>query len=71
MIEVSWSRADEVVTLLVWFRTEAGPRGKFRGVKLVYSLDVLRSGWAQLAAAIEEHGGSHGRAHVIPPGGEN
>ncbi len=70
MVEVSWSRADEGVTLLVFFR--ASPGGKFREVKLVFdSLERLRSGWPHLAAAIEDHGGSHGRAVVLPPGREN
>ncbi len=72
MVEVSWSRAGEGVTLRVWLRTEAGPGGKFRQVKLVLdSLDALRTAWPQLAAAIEEHGGSHGHARVVPPGQEN
>ena len=45
MVEVSWSRAGEGVTLRVWFRTEAGPRGKFRQWPLVFkSLDVRSPG---------------------------
>jgi hypothetical protein len=72
MVEVSWSRAGEGVTLRVWLRTEAGPRGKFRQYPFVFkSLDVLRTAWPQLAAAIEEHGGSHGHARVVGPGQEN
>ncbi len=72
MVEVSWSRADEGVTLLVFFRTERATGGKFREVQLVFdSLERLRSGWPHLAAAIEDHGGSHGRAVVLPPGQEN
>ncbi len=72
MVKVSWSRAGEGVTLLVFFRTEGGKSGKFREVKLVFdSLARLRSAWPHLAAAIKDHGGSHGRAVVLPPGQEN
>ncbi len=72
MVEVSWSRAGERVTVRIWLRTEAGPRGKFRQVPFVFkSLDVLRTAWPQLVAAIEEHGGSHGNARVPPPDQEN
>ncbi len=53
--EVSWSRAGEGVTVLVWGRTEGGPGGKFGEGKLVLdSLEVLRSEWANLAVAIED-----------------
>ncbi len=70
--EVSWSRAGEGVTVLVWGRTEGGPGGKFGEGKLVLdSLEVLRSEWADLAAAIEDDGGSHGRADVPLPDQES
>ncbi len=65
LVDVSWSRAGEGVTLLVFVPTE---HGKLREVQLVFdSLHPLSSDWSRLLAAIEKHGGEGGRARVLLP----